>query len=207
MPAPTKAGPVRLLIVPGLNDSGPAHWQTWLQARHARAERMVQRDWRTPDLDRWAARVAAALDRQAQARWLVAAHSFGALALARALVLRPDLPVAAALFVAPADPDKFGIGELLPQVRLGIPSSLVASQTDPWLRLSKARMWAQRWGSHLVDLGDAGHINAEAGFGPLPYAERWVATMTTGLESRDVSVAALGGGAPWSRFAGMAGTT
>lgn len=37
-----------------------------------------------------------------------------------------------------------------------------------------ARRWAARWGGHCIDLGDAGHINAEAGFGPLPLARRWV---------------------------------
>lgn len=25
--------PLRLLVVPGLRDSGPAHWQTWLEGR------------------------------------------------------------------------------------------------------------------------------------------------------------------------------
>lgn len=173
--------PARLLIVPGLRDSGPAHWQTWLQGLHRSAVRVQQRDWATPDLDRWAARIAGVIERNGRGPWLVAAHSFGALAAARALALQPDLPMAALLLVAPADPDKWGMGELLPQGRLQIPSTLVASETDPWLRLAKARHWAQRWGSHLVNLGDAGHINAEAGFGPLPFAQRWVTAMSQGL--------------------------
>ena len=37
-------------------------------------------------------------------------------------------------------------------------------------RLQSSRRWASRW----VKLGDASHINAEAGFGPLPLARRWV---------------------------------
>jgi hypothetical protein len=182
MPNPSTHGTARLLVVPGLNDSGAAHWQTWLQSLHPGAARVRQRDWATPDPDRWAARVIAAIERNGPGPWLVAAHSFGVLATVRALALRPDLPMAAVLLVAPADPDKWGIGELLPQGRLPIPSTVVASETDPWLRLAKARHWAQRWGSPLVNLGDAGHINAEAGFGPLPYALQWVATMSRGLE-------------------------
>jgi predicted alpha/beta hydrolase family esterase len=35
----------RLLIVPGLHDSGPAHWQTWLQAQYREACRVQQRRW------------------------------------------------------------------------------------------------------------------------------------------------------------------
>ncbi|XVJ70886.1 MAG: alpha/beta hydrolase [Rhizobacter sp.] len=165
----------RLLVVPGLNDSGPVHWQTWLSSLHRDAVRVVQDDWLEPDLDRWAARVAHTLEQHGGGdNWLVAAHSFGCLALARHLKLRPDLPVAAALLVAPADPRKFGVLDLLPTRRLPCPSVLVGSQTDPWMSAAQAKEWADRWGSHWVNLGDAGHINAEAGFGPWPYAQRWV---------------------------------
>jgi predicted alpha/beta hydrolase family esterase len=38
----------RLLIVPGLHDSGPTHWQSWLQALHRGALRVQQRDWNDP---------------------------------------------------------------------------------------------------------------------------------------------------------------
>ena len=48
------------------------------------------------------------------------------------------------------------------------------------MQASVARHWAQRWGSHWVSLGDAGHIDAESGFGPLPFAQAWV----TGMQQR-----------------------
>lgn len=88
--------------------------------------------------------------------------------------MQPDLPVEAALLVAPADPDRFGVGALLPQGSLPFSSTLVASQSDPWLSAAESPLWSQRWRSHHVDFGDAGHINAEAGFGPLPLAQRCV---------------------------------
>lgn len=172
-PCGGRAAP-RLLIVPGLNDSGPAHWQSWLQSLHRGAVRVRQRDWATPELDRWAGRIAGTIERQSGAPCLVAAHSFGCLALARHLALRPDLGVAAALLVAPADPDRFGVADLLPRRALPAATTMVVSDTDPWMRAAKARGWAQRWGSHVVGLGDAGHVNTEAGFGPWPYAQRWV---------------------------------
>jgi predicted alpha/beta hydrolase family esterase len=34
--------------------------------------------------------------------------------------------------------------------------------------LNRVRHWAQLWGSTLIDLGNAGHINTESGFGPWP---------------------------------------
>lgn len=173
----------RLLIVPGLHDSGPAHWQSWLQQGDRRAVRVVQRDWTQPDLDRWAARIDSTLDRAGgESPWIAVAHSFGCLAVARHLALRPDSPVAAALLVAPADPDKFGVAELLPTQALEVPSTMVISDTDPWMAASHARRWAQRWGSHTLHLGNAGHINTESGFGPLPLARRWVTTMSQRLE-------------------------
>jgi uncharacterized protein len=172
----------RLLIVPGLHGSGPAHWQSWLQSLHRDAVRVEQRDWRTPDLQRWAQRISSTLDRVGQGPWLAVAHSFGCLALARHLSARPDESIAAALFVAPADPDKFGVAGLLPRRTLTIPSTLVGSDTDPWMSASAARKLARRWGCRWVSLGDAGHINAEAGFGPLPLARRWATAMGQRLE-------------------------
>lgn len=35
-----------------------------------------------------------------------------------------------------------------------------------------AAHWARRWGIELISLGDAGHINVDAGFGPLPPAKQ-----------------------------------
>lgn len=166
--------PPRLLIVPGLHDSPPGHWQSWLQARHPAAVRVQQRDWATPDLERWAARIASTLERGGPGRWLVAAHSFGALALLRHLQREPRSPVAAALLVAPADPDKFGVGGLLPAGALRVPSSMVLSANDPWLPTAAGQRWARLWGCRIEMLGAAGHINIASGFGPLPLAERWL---------------------------------
>jgi predicted alpha/beta hydrolase family esterase len=105
---------------------------------------------------------------------VVVAHSFGVLALARHLALEPGSPIAAALLVAPADPDRFGIAELLPACTRPLRSTMVLSRTDPWLGMAAGKRWATRWGCHVVDLGDAGHVNVASGFRTLPFAERWV---------------------------------
>jgi len=185
----------RLLIVPGLHDSGAAHWQTWLQGLYRHSVRVQQADWHTPDLDRWSARIGQTLERAGPGPWIVAAHSFGCLALAHHLAhstARPGHGVTAALLVAPAEPDKFGLADQLPQAALPVLSTLVASETDPWMTALSARRWAGRWGSHWVNLGDVGHINAESGFGPLPFARRWVLAMAQRLarERRQLSDAA-----------------
>lgn len=167
--------PPRLLIVPGLHDSGPAHWQTWLQQHYRDSRRVMQREFSRPDLQRWADRIQGTLDTAGNGEeWIAVAHSFGVLALARHLAEHPDSPIRQALLVAPAEPDKFGLATLLPQRRLHIPSSLIASQNDPWMSAASAQRWAARWGSHFSNLGAVGHINTESGFGPFPLARRWV---------------------------------
>ena len=45
---------------------------------------------------------------------------------------------------------------------------VVASTNDPWMRLLRAAWLAECWGSRLINLGPAGHINADSGFGPWP---------------------------------------
>lgn len=176
MTGPCSQGSARLLIIPGLNDSPSDHWQSWLQSHHRDAVRVVQHDWATPDLERWAARIDSTLARSGSGRWIAVAHSFGALALVRHLAMDPEAGIAAALLVAPADPDKFGLGDLMPARALPIAATMVLSQSDPWLGPVAGLRWAARWGCHVVDLGDAGHINASSGHRTLPLARRWVLT-------------------------------
>jgi predicted alpha/beta hydrolase family esterase len=47
-------------------------------------------------------------------------------------------------------------------------SVLVGSRNDPYCAFERAQAMAQVWGSHFVDLGDSGHINAETGLGDWP---------------------------------------
>jgi predicted alpha/beta hydrolase family esterase len=63
------------------------------------------------------------------------------LALAGHLALDLESPIAAALLVAPADPDKFSIGDLLPAGAWPVPSTMVLSLTDPWLGFAAGRRW------------------------------------------------------------------
>ena len=179
----THSTPPRLLIVPGLADSGPAHWQSWLQSQRRDAVRVKQRDWLAPELERWAARIASTLDHAGPGPWVVAAHSFGCLALVHYLQSNPVSPVVGALLVAPAEPDRFGIGGLLPLRSLPIPTTLMFSENDPWLTPASARRCAARWSSQSVNLGAAGHVNAEAGFGPFPLALRWIDAFSAEAEA------------------------
>jgi uncharacterized protein len=173
------------LIVPGLGGSGPTHWQSWMESQETSARRVGGIDWNSPVLAPWAAAVREEIDATPGAVSLVA-HSFGCLAAVVAAADRKDR-VAGALLVAPADPERFiakgfrhesnrydlgNIGHALPNSALGFPSIVVASSNDPWLPLERAAYWADRWGSYFLNIGKAGHINVESGFGPWPEGVR-----------------------------------
>jgi predicted alpha/beta hydrolase family esterase len=184
MSGTVKSPPVRVLIVPGLHDSGATHWQTQLEHASRGAVRVRQHDWAVPELERWAERIGETLARQPRGPWVAVAHSFGCLALVRWLqrdaATRRRLDdgdadgIRSALLVAPADPLKFGVGELLPCAPLPIASVLVASRSDPWMPFGSAVNWSRVWGSQLVDLGHAGHINVASGHGAWPLAKQLV---------------------------------
>ncbi len=168
-----------ILIVPGWGDSGPQHWQTLWERTHPEYRRVVQRDWDTPDRLEWVATLDAAI-RAAAAPPILVAHSLGCMAVAHwadANALTIGARVAAALLVAPADveavfaPPAVQNFAPVPLMPLGFPSVVVASRTDDYVAWSRAGEFAAAWGSELVDAGDAGHLNADAGYGPWPFGE------------------------------------
>ena len=174
--------PPPVLILPGYADSGPDHWQSHWERADPACRRVVQDDWLQPRLDDWLAR----LDRDVRA-WatppVLAAHSLACALVAhwatRAASSGRGVPVKAALLVAPADvdspahtPDEVRSFSPIPLVRLPFPSILVASTIDPFVSLTRAKELAAAWGSRLVTLPGAGHVNADAGFGPWPEGRR-----------------------------------
>jgi predicted alpha/beta hydrolase family esterase len=155
-----------VIIVPGLHDSSPAHWQSRWQRRHAEFSRVRQDDWDHPQLSAWAARLDQVRRRDPRPALLVA-HSYGCLTAVHSIA-RDGANVAGALLVAPADPVKFGVAEHLPALALPCPTIVVASTNDPWMQFERAAQWARRWGSELIEGGQLGHINADSGLGDWP---------------------------------------
>lgn len=152
----------RIIIVPGLGNSGGQHWQSRWQQRLPNATRITLPQWQQPNLRSWVDAIDNAVGQHTD-NYLVA-HSFGCLASVAALAeLRHR--VRGVLLVAPADPDKFKITDLLPQSTLPVPGLVVGSLSDPWLSWSKAQLWAQRWELPIYCAGNAGHINVESGHG------------------------------------------
>lgn len=162
-----------ILTVPGLGGSGPSHWQSLWEGSRRDTVRVELGMWNTPHRNAWVSRLDQAI-RQAEAPVVLVAHSLGCLAVAWWAELSPQpygWPVAGALLVAPADVDRADAPEEIrpfapsPRTPLPFPSILVASNDDPWITPDRAHSLAVEWGSHFVNAGDRGHLNAASGLG------------------------------------------
>lgn len=163
----------RVLLLPGWQNSGPGHWQSRWEALHGFA-RVAQDDWLWPRRGDWMARLEdTLLDGDGPA--LLVAHSLGChLVAAWAGHSRHTARVAGALLVAPPDVER---ANLPPQVQTWAPihrqplpfaSTTVLSADDPFCDAARSLQLAAAWGSEIVSLGAAGHINADSGLGDWP---------------------------------------
>ena len=159
----------RIVIVPGWRNSGPAHWQSLWARQLPGSERVAQDDWLVPHRQAWVG----ALEKQvlSDSRPVVlVAHSLGCITAVH-MGEHAASRVRGALLVAPADPERRA--QLIdfapvPYAPLPYRSVLVASSNDPFCPIRRAGAYARAWGSELVRLQNAGHINVESGFGAWP---------------------------------------
>ena len=163
------------LTLPGLNGSGPDHWQTRWEAR-GDCERVQFGCWSSPDRAAWLARLDEAVAR-ASARVILVAHSLGCHAAAWWAATAPAAhlaKVASAMLVAPPDLDGDTLMEPLrpfappPRGPLPFASLLVASRDDPYAAFRSSERLAEHWAATLVDAGRKGHLNAQSCLGDWP---------------------------------------
>jgi uncharacterized protein len=166
-------GPHGVLILPGLDDSGPRHWQSaWDRLPHF--HRVGFGGWQAPKLHDWVPRLDRAV-RESPRPVVLVAHSLGCIAAAWWAALSwSDAfreKVCGALLVAPPDIDAEDIEPRLrdfrplPRLRLPFPSIVAASRNDPFCRFGRAQEIAAAWGSEFVDAGYIGHVNSESPIG------------------------------------------
>ena len=171
--------PRNVLILPGWQNSGPAHWQSRWESAHG-YRRVDQHDWMAPQRGDWMARledVVLATDGPV----VFAAHSLGCMLVAAwAAHSKNTARVRGALLVAPGDPETDALQAVLPSwspvVRrpLPFPAVLVGSRDDPYCGFDRAQGMATVWGARFIDLGNAGHINADTGLGDWPQGHAWL---------------------------------
>lgn len=181
---------VTVVIVPGLRDHVAEHWQTLLARQLPRVRTVAPL---TVDKLSRAARVQALQETVADTTGplLLVAHSAGVMITVHWAQRSVDTGrVVGALLATPADletplPAGYPPHDALlahgwmpiPRRPLPFASVLAASRNDPLARFERAQGLAQDWGSRLVDLGEVGHLNPAAGYGPWPRATELIASL------------------------------
>ncbi|HSP13560.1 MAG TPA: alpha/beta hydrolase [Thermoanaerobaculia bacterium] len=161
-----------VLILPGLYNSGPEHWQSRWEAAKPSFRRVNQDDWERPRCADWIARLDAAVRATPDA--VLVAHSSSCALIAHWVAGKPSGRVHGAMLVAPSDPEapSYPAGPTgfapMPLRRFPFPSVVVASTNDPYVTSQRARQFAEAWGSRFVSIGNAGHINSQSGLGDWP---------------------------------------
>lgn len=162
-----------VLILPGLWNSGPRHWQSLWHERNPHWRRAAHRDWTNPHCDEWVAELDAAIA-DCQGAPILVAHSLGCMLVAHWALSGSPLKVAGAFLVAPSDveassyPADLNCWAPIPLQQLPFPSVVVGSANDPFASPDRTGAFAGAWGSRLVEIGDAGHLNTESGHGDWP---------------------------------------
>lgn len=175
-----------VIIVPGLRNSGPGHWQTLWEEQRGDCIRAQLGDWDQPHRNSWVSNLGLAIHQSARLsgqKVVLAAHSLGCHTVAWWAQLEPEAAslVRGALLVAPPEVDFFPLDDRLssfaPTVSqpLPFPAILVGSRNDPYMGLHAAHQLARRWGARFVDLGMRGHINADSKLGHWPLGQALLA--------------------------------
>ncbi|WP_328326348.1 MULTISPECIES: RBBP9/YdeN family alpha/beta hydrolase [unclassified Streptomyces] len=181
----TAAPPPTVVIVPGLRDHVPEHWQTILGNKIPDARTVPPVATGRLSCDTQVAALEEVLS-EVPGPVVLVAHSVGVLTVTH-WAQRHRRPVQGALLATPPDletplpegqptPDDLHRNGWLPVPRtpLPFPSIVAASTDDPLAGFAPVAALAWAWGSRLVDLGPVGHLNPAAGYGEWPQAGEFV---------------------------------
>lgn len=158
-----------VIVLPGIGDSGQQHWQSLWQRRRPGWQRVNLGDWDSPVCDDWVRALEVAVQACPSPPMLVA-HSLACLLVAH-WALRSALVPKGAFLVAVPDPQSASFPAKargfapVPMTPLAFRSLVVASANDSFGSVTYAKQCARAWGSTFVDIGPAGHINADSGHG------------------------------------------
>lgn len=167
---------VKVLILPGLNNSGEDHWQTRWEKNYSGLKRVRQEDWKTPECADWVQELHKKVT-SSQRPVVLVGHSLACNLIAAWSQQYPEQAerqIRGALLVAPSDTEApsypAGTSGFTPMRLSKLPfnSITVASTDDPYVSVERAAAFSQAWGSELVWLQQAKHINDQSGLGAWP---------------------------------------
>lgn len=180
---------VTYVVVPGIDGSGPDHWQTLFAAGRSDVRWVHQKEGVSPQRRSWVKRLSQVIG-GADGDVVLVAHCHGVVAVAHwAAQARDTSQIVGALLVAPIDVEG-GLGGIpprwvmwitgwtpIPMQPLPFRATVVGSANDPMCSIARARALSTAWGASFLDLGCAGHVDAAAGYGSWRGLDRLLATI------------------------------
>jgi uncharacterized protein len=181
-----------LLIVPGINNSEPGHWQSLWQSDRPESVRLEVPDWDYPVLEDWLAAFDRAMD-QCPIAPIVVAHSLGCILAVHWIELAGAAGrdrIRGVFLVAPPDPGSASFPvespsfRVAPQGPLRRPCVVIASTNDPYGDIHHAGRLAETLDAGFVAVGALGHINLKSDIGPWPQGRDLLECFAAGLGVR-----------------------
>lgn len=162
--------PISYFILPGYGNSGEDHWQSYFEKTLPNCSRIEQKSWEEPLCEDWVEAIEQALQKVSHENIVLISHSLGGIALAHWADRFPR-KILGAMIVAPPDIENpymdLGLQSFtpIPLQKFPFRSIVVASTDDHWATVDRSTYFANSWGSELRFIENAGHINANSGFG------------------------------------------
>jgi predicted alpha/beta hydrolase family esterase len=179
---------MRYVIVPGIDNSDDAHWQSRWQADWGSAASRIQvGSWTEPDLPDWQQALDDAVSATGDEPVVLVAHSLGCLAATSWAITRArstatasqarrlnglvSEPTTVGLFlVAPPDPlaNSFPATArtfVTEPAALPVPGFVVCSDDDPYSPRTATDRMSRGWQVPHVSVGAAGHLNTASDLG------------------------------------------
>ena len=159
------------LILPGYGNSDENHWQTYFEKQLPNSFRIQQKSWGKPICDDWVNTIEENINKFNPASVVLVSHSLGGIAIAH-WANRFSTKIKGAFIVAPPDLENSYLDLSLesfnpiPLHKFTFPSTVIGSTNDHWATVQRTKTFADHWGSELMYIGDAGHINTTSGYGP-----------------------------------------
>lgn len=159
---------INYLIVPGLGNSGPEHWQTYFENSADNFYRIEQQVWDQPTCTDWIETINKKVSEFDLNSVVLIGHSLGCCTISH-WAAKYKKQIKGALLVAPSDLEApqytfpaFGFTPIS-LTKINFKTIVVASQNDEWVSIERATFFAENWGSEFINLGNAGHINVASG--------------------------------------------
>ncbi|MCH2197591.1 MAG: alpha/beta hydrolase [Flavobacteriales bacterium] len=160
-----------IINIPGLRNSPQDHWQSYFENQLGdQCLRVKQENWGEPDCETWIQRMEEVLSSHPHKELVLTGHSIGCMAIVH-WVKKYGHQIKGALLVAPSDAEKSSYPSYItgfapiPMDKLPFPSMVVASTDDFVTDFRRSKEFANAWGSELIVLEGAGHIEGKSGYG------------------------------------------